>query len=142
VDHRSLGVSIDLPLLFLTGRSDDAVPYFGCKLTPANVEEAVFGCPELAASVTSFALVVGEDEHVNKRLAIALELRPDATAPANLDALREVVLARLRELNQDFREASRFIPPESVPTLELHLAASGPFAGHDVRLKRHYILRA
>jgi hypothetical protein len=50
------------------------------------------------------------------------------------------VLARLAELNQDYREAARFMPAESVPTLELHTAGTGPFAGHDVRLKRHYIL--
>jgi hypothetical protein len=44
-------------------------------------------------------------------------------------------------LNQDYREASRFMPPESVPTLELHRAGTGPFAGYDVRLKRHYVQR-
>jgi hypothetical protein len=50
------------------------------------------------------------------------------------------VLARLAELNQDYREAARFMRAESVPTLELHTAGTGPFAGLDVRLKRHYIL--
>ena len=30
---------------------------------------------------------------------------------------------------------------ESVPTLELHAAGTGPFAGYDVRLKRHYVRR-
>jgi hypothetical protein len=43
--------------------------------------------------------------------------------------------------NQDYREASRFMPPESVPTLELYAAGEGPFAGYDVRLKRHYVQR-
>jgi len=56
--------------------------------------------------------------------------------------MRERVLAELRRVNQDFREASRFIPPESVPTVELHEAGSGPFAGHDVRLKRRYVRRS
>jgi hypothetical protein len=44
-------------------------------------------------------------------------------------------------VNQDFREASRFIPAGFEPTLELHPEGTGPFAGHDVRLKRHYVQR-
>jgi hypothetical protein len=84
---------------------------------------------------------VSEDEQATKRLAIALELHEGAAAPAEDDELRKRVLARLADLNQDYREASRFMPPESVPTLELHPAGEGPFAGYDVRLKRHYVQR-
>ncbi len=131
----------DLPFLFLYGRADAAVPYFGCKITPGNVEDVVFSLPDLAPVVNSFALLVSEDEQATKRLAIALELHQGAAAPAADEELRERVLTRLAELNQDYREASRFIPPESVPTLELHSAAEGPFAGYDIRLKRHYVQR-
>src|ERR671925_156479 len=131
----------DLPLLFLYGRADAAVPYFGCKITPANLEDVVCSLPDLAPIVNSFALLVSEDEDATKRLAIALELREGAAAPAEVEGLRAQVLARLAEVNQDFREASRFMPPESVPTLEFHRAGAGPFAGYDVRLKRHYVQR-
>jgi phenylacetate-CoA ligase len=131
----------DLPLLFLYGRADAAVPYFGCKITPGNVEDVVFSLPELAPLVSSFALLVSEDEQATKRLAVALELRAGATPPTDAGELRDRMLARLAELNQDYREASRFMPPESVPTLELHAAGVGPFAGYDVRLKRHYVQR-
>lgn len=148
---RETGVSLDelaerrsdLPLLFLYGRSDAAVPYFGCKITPGNIQEIVFSLPELAEAVDSFALIVSEDEQAEKRLAIALELRPGAAlAEGGLDLVRRSVLARLAEINQDYREAERFMPPESVPTLELHARGSGPFAGADIRLKRHYIRHA
>jgi phenylacetate-CoA ligase len=141
VDLDPLGRHVDLPLLFFYGRADLAVPNFGCKITPANVEELVFGFAELAARVNSFALVASEDEQATKRLALTFELGKGREPPPDLEALRERVLDRLRELNQDFREASRFIPPESVPTLEFHAAGTGPFAGHDVRLKRHYVQR-
>jgi phenylacetate-CoA ligase len=132
----------DLPLLFLYGRSDQAVPYFGAKLTPANVDELLYALPQLAESVSSFALLVSEDERATKRLAIALELVPGREAPHELERTRTLVLEELRRVNQDFREASRFIPPESVPTVEFHPAGSGPFASHDVRLKRQYVRRA
>jgi phenylacetate-CoA ligase len=130
----------DLPLLFLYGRADDAVAYYGSKVTPADVEQAVLSLPELAEAVGSFALLVSEDESANKQLAIALEL---VEGQAHLDetSLRDRVVERMTALNQDFREAVRFMPAEAVPTLELHPAGTGPFAGHDVRLKRRYIQR-
>ena len=143
----SFGLSIDdlppradLPLLFLYGRADDAVAYYGCKITPANVEEAVYSVPELAGLVQAFALVLTEDENAEKRLAIALELNEGARPPADVGRLRDQVVERLAEVNQDFREAARFMPAAARPTLELHAAGTGPFAGHDVRLKRRYVI--
>jgi phenylacetate-CoA ligase len=83
---------------------------------------------------------VSEDEAAEKRLAIALELGPGREPPElPLEELRARVLERLAELNQDYREAERFMPPESVPTLELHAHGTGPFAGQDIRLKKHYV---
>jgi phenylacetate-CoA ligase len=128
----------DLPLLLLYGRADDAIAYYGSKVTPADVEAAVFSIPNLAAAVNSFALLVSEDEDANKRLAIALELLARHPAPEDA-ALRDVVIERLAAVNQDFREAVRFMPAAAVPTVELHPFETGPFAGHDVRLKRRYV---
>jgi phenylacetate-CoA ligase len=118
------------------------VPYFGSKVTPTNVEEVLFALPELADRVASFALLASEDEQATKHLAIAFELVADEHAPADVAAVRDRVLDELRRVNQDFREASRFIPPESVPTVEFHAQATGPFAGHDIRLKRQYVRRS
>jgi len=136
------GSRTDLPLLFHYGRADQAVAFYGSKVTPADVEAAVFSISELAALVDSFALVVREDENVDKRLTIALELSPGRDAPRDVEPLRERFLDRLKELNQDYREAARFIPPGGEPTLELHPAGSGPFATNDTRLKKRYIQQA
>ena len=131
----------DLPLLFLYGRADAAVPYFGSKITPGNLEDVVFSVPALADTVNSFALVLSEDDEATKRLAFAFELRENAEPPHDHHEVTSRILERLRELNQDFREASRFLPPASVPTVEFHAPGTGPFAGHDIRLKRHYVQR-
>jgi hypothetical protein len=85
---------------------------------------------------------VSEDDQANKRLAIALELVEGREPPGDLDELPERVIARLAEINQDFREAVRFMPPEAVPRLAVHVAGTGLFAGHDVRLKRRYVMSA
>jgi phenylacetate-CoA ligase len=131
----------DLPVLFLYGRADQAVPYFGSKVTPENVDEAMYVLPELAETVASFALILTEDERATKRLAIAFELVEGHEPPEDVERIRTRLLEELRRINQDFREASRFIPPESVPTVEFHPAMTGPFASHDVRLKRQYVRR-
>ena len=132
----------DLPLLFHYGRADQAVAFYGSKVTPRDIEEVVFSLPELAALVDSFALLVHEDEEVNKRLTIALELAEGKEPPVDVPTLRAQFLSRLKEVNQDFREASRFIPPGGEPELAFHAARSGPFAANDIRLKKRYIQRA
>jgi hypothetical protein len=99
-----------------------------------------FSLPELEDVVDSFALVVTEDEDANTRLALAFELRPGRAAPStDPDPLRQRVLGRVAELNQDYREAQCFMPVEAQSTLERHAHGTGPFAGGGIRLKRHYV---
>ena len=133
------GSRTDLPLLFLYGRADAAVAYYGCKVTPADVEQVVFAMPELAVRVNSFALIVSEDEDANKLLTIALELCERQQFPNGREELRHELIERLKAGNQDFREAARFMPAAAIPRLELHHYGQGPFARNDIRLKKHYV---
>jgi phenylacetate-CoA ligase len=126
---------LDLPLLFHYGRSDATVAFYGANLAVADVQDVVYSLPELAERVNAFALVCGEDEQANKTLELAFELRAEVEPPADV---RTPLLERLAEVNQDWREASRFMPA-SQPALEFYAAGSGPFAGYDPRLKRQYI---
>jgi phenylacetate-CoA ligase len=126
---------LDLPMLFHYGRSDSTVAFYGANVGVPDVQEVVFSIPELAERVNAFSLVLGEDERANKTLELAFELRAGADAP---DDVRGRVLERLAEVNQDWREASRFMP-ESQPTLAFHASGTGPFDGHDIRLKRQYV---
>ena len=133
------GEWLDLPLLAHWGRSDSTVAFYGAKVTPADVEQALLSVPELAPRTRSFALVAGEDARANKTLTIAVELCPDARPPDDVAGAQRALLARLAAVNQDFREAARFIPPGFEPGLRFHDAETGPFAGYDVRLKRTYV---
>jgi phenylacetate-CoA ligase len=136
VDPSSLSPDwIDLPLLFHYGRSDATVAFYGANLPVADVEEAVFSVEGLGDRVASFMLIAGEDEQANKTLELAFELAEGADAPEDV---RDRLLARLSELNPDWREASRFMPAEQ-PTLSFHAFGTGPFAGYDPRLKRQYV---
>ena len=130
---------LDLPLLFHYGRSDSTLAFYGANIAPADVEEALLSVPELGIRAGSFALLAGEDDEANKTLTIAIELRPEAAAPADAEPARRELLERLAEINQDYREAARFIPAGFEPRLEFHSPGAGPFDGYDVRLKRTYV---
>jgi phenylacetate-CoA ligase len=132
---------LPLPFLFLYGRSDSTVAFYGANVTPAAVEEMAFSVPALAERVDSFALIEGEDADANKTLAFAFELKQDAEPPGDIEAVRREALARLAELNQDYREAARIMAPGLEPTFEFHRPGTGPFADYDIRLKRKYIQR-
>ena len=127
-------------MLFHYGRSDATVAFYGANLGPADVQEAVFSVPELQDIVSSFVLLIGEDERANKTLSLAFELAHGKVAPGDVEDVRVKILERLIAVNQDYREASRFIPAGYEPSIEFHAQDTGPFAGYDIRLKRTYII--
>jgi phenylacetate-CoA ligase len=91
--------------------------------------------------VKSFQFSSYEDAHVNRRLAIHLELAEGVTLDGlgvGDEALPEIFYRGLAKANQDFREVTRMF---GVSALEvpLHLHGTGPFEGADVRLKSQYI---
>jgi phenylacetate-CoA ligase len=123
------------------GRSDMSVAYYGCKITPGEVEGILFGIPELARRINAFALVTSEDSAGNKRLAICLELATGMSAPDEVEslALSKAIYSRLAEVNQDFRESIRMVSAGLEPTIEFHAKAGGPFTANDIRVKCRYV---
>lgn len=128
-----------LPVMFHYGRSDFAVGYFGCKITPGEIESIVYGMPELATTISAFALVTHEDAKSNKILTVALELREGQIAPADVATLRDSVFARLEAVNQDFRESIKMVPADIKPEVKFYEQGEGPFALNDIRIKLRYI---
>ena len=128
---------LDLPLLFLYGRSDASVAFYGCKIPPADVQEALFRLPELARQVDAFRLHTFDDSQGDKRLIVLLEVAPDALAQGPA-AWTAKVFDALAGVNQDFRESRRMVPTGKEPQLEFHEPGTGPFAGADIRIKRQY----
>ena len=133
---------LKLPFLFHYGRSDATVAYYGANISPVDVEEVMNALTELGGRCANYALIVGEDERANKQLEIAFELRQGERAPWRQEALRSKFLARLADVNQDYREAARFIPDGYEPKLAFYETGEGPFADIDPRLKRPYIQHA
>ena len=129
----------ELPVMFMYGRSDFSVGYYGCKITPGEVESILYGLPELARRINAFALVTSEDAGNNKRLFVCLELAEGAEVPADITALTAQIFDRLAQVNQDYRESRKMVPAGYEPVLEFHAKQQGPFAANDIRVKCRYI---
>lgn len=133
----------DLPILLHYGRADMAVTYFGCKVSPPDVQEALLAVPELAERVASFTLFTSEGAQADKQLRVCFELAE--RQPVHLrhdDTLSDLFFAELRRINQDFRESWRMVPVEQRPRVEFYPFHTGPFQGEDIRIKRRYIQAA
>ncbi|MFN0245824.1 MAG: phenylacetate--CoA ligase family protein [Kofleriaceae bacterium] len=131
--------ALPLPLLFHWGRIDHAVPFYGCKLTPDDLQHAILRVPALAANAAEHALHPYEDQHANKRLDVWIELVPGSALVAT-PALEAALVHALGEVNQDFRESIRMVPPDRAPTIVLFPSGQSPLATQDVRIKKQYVV--
>ena len=130
----------DLPLLFLYGRSDMSIDYYGANVTPDSIREVVYAVEALAPIANTFRLLSYEDEAANKRMEIAVELAEGAAMPANVDEIEQQLFERLAAINGDFLNAWKHTAPaDNMPQLTLHLFETGPFKGGQRKLKNVYV---
>lgn len=128
------------PLLYVYGRSDMTVAFYGCNISPADIDEVLGREPGWLDAFNSYRLRIEErGEALRPTLVITLE-QSESAAPLEEDdaTLAHRFLSRLKTLNPDFYEASRLFEPDQL-VIERCAYATGPFANRDVRLKNHYI---
>ena len=94
-----------LPFVFLFGRSDFTVSFYGANVFPENVSVALES-QEVSAFVTGkFVLYVDDGADQNKRLNLAVELAPGQTGDAGrVTLIRGAVLAELARQNSEWVE--------------------------------------
>jgi phenylacetate-CoA ligase len=130
----------DLPLLFLYGRSDMSIDYYGANVTPDSIREVVYAIDRLAPVVNTFRLLSYEDKQANKRMEIAVELIEGAAVPGDADAIADEAFERLAAINGDFYNAwKNTAPPDNMPLFTLHPFGTGPFEGGQRKLKNEYV---
>jgi phenylacetate-CoA ligase len=129
----------NLPIMLHYGRSDLSVGYYGCKITPAEIEKILYESPVLAPVFSSFRLITSEDEQHNKLLTLAIELSRGAQEPADAEAQRLGIFEALAVANQDYRKSAEIAGQSGItPKLEFYGFREGPFVGTDIRLKAKY----
>jgi len=127
----------DWPFVYLFGRSDFTVSYYGANVYPENVQ-AGLETEALRDRVTGkFVMYVLHDSEQRERLAIHIELAPGLLPDLAGELSRPVadaIVAGVRRQNSEF---ANYIPPEAqVPLIHLH--ASGDPAWFTPGLKHRY----
>ena len=127
------------PILFVYGRSDLTVPFYGAKVYPSDIEEIINTHPSLVRQVNSFQIASYEDSQINRRLKIRLEAAKDLHDEIlRPDELRSIFFDGLCRCNQDFREVTKMFDPSCVE-IEVYKFETGPFSERDIRVKNKYI---
>ncbi len=126
------------PILFVYGRNDSSVPFYGCKVFPSDIEQILSSEATLMISFGTFQLAVTEDERLTSHLTIHLEETGSAVSSEVANSLDELFFDALARVNQDFREVSKLFDRRQVH-VQVHARDTGPFAGRDIRIKNKYI---
>jgi phenylacetate-CoA ligase len=126
------------PLLWLHGRSDQTVAFYGAKIFTTDLQNVIHDDPILSAHFQSFQFKSYEDDQLHRRLAIVLERSPAADTPPPLDELRERLFNGLARVNQDFREISKVVSKNQLD-VEIYEPEQGPFKMNGSRIKNKYL---
>ncbi|MCL1473766.1 phenylacetate--CoA ligase family protein [Argonema antarcticum] len=124
-----------LPFVYVFGRSNFTVSYFGANIYPENVtvglEQAV-----IKDWVTGkFVLQVKEDADRNKFLSAIVELAPGVEgSEGKREAIASSILSQLRRLNSEF---ANYVPP-AYQMLQVSLAPTGDPEYFPVGVKHRY----
>lgn len=127
------------PLLFIHGRGDLSVPFYGAKVFPHDLEEIINTHEALIGKINSFQLITEETEDLKRTLKIHLEKsrNPKGDLP-NAEELHTIIFEELCRVNQDFREVTRIFERSQVEII-LHDFETDMFANRDIRIKNKYI---
>ena len=112
----------ELPFVFVFGRSNFALSYYGANVYPENVAVGVEQ-PEFAERVTGkFVMEIAHDADHDPTLVIHVELAPGRSADAALcERLAESIQRELERLNSEF---ANYAPADRrVPAVHLHAHA-------------------
>lgn len=133
---------LHFPFLFVFGRTDPTVPFFGANLYASDLERVINEHPDLVGLVQSFRMITGEDEELDRNLLISLELvGAKESCMYRMETIQVWIYEALQAVNQDFREVSKMFSIKRVH-VECHDREPGPFANADARLKSNYIVDA
>ncbi|MEO0476558.1 MAG: CoF synthetase [Planctomycetota bacterium] len=130
-----------LPLLYVFGRSDMTLSFYGANIGAADIETVISSDPQWVQDYSSFRLRIDEDKQTAKQtLVITLEMSENnASYLPDTEAITQAFLQRLTALNPDIREAVRLLSPDQFE-VEVLDHGTGPFADHNNRQKHQYVL--
>ncbi|XWK88800.1 MAG: phenylacetate--CoA ligase family protein [Phormidium sp.] len=125
----------ELPFVYVFGRSNFTVSYFGANIYPENVTVGLEQ-PLIKEWVTGkFVLQVKEDADQNKYLSIVVELAPGIEANEEMKvAIANSILSQLQRLNSEF---ANYVP-QAYQTPQITLTPTGDPEYFPIGVKHRY----
>lgn len=133
-NHGGRGIR-QLPFVYIFGRSNFTVSYFGANIYPENVTVGLEQ-PVIREWVTGkFVLQVQEDADKNRFLSVVVELAPGVEeSEEKREAITSSILIQLKHLNSEF---ANYVPPE-YQTPQIALAPTGDREYFPIGVKHRY----
>jgi phenylacetate-CoA ligase len=134
---------LNLPFLFHYGRSDMSITYFGAKVTPEGIRQALNAIPSLSPHLESFQGFNAENKEKDTLMVICVELAKDVPA-SKFDAkeLADQFSEELGKLNGDFYKMLSTAKEHLRPEVRLYVHETGPFVGGHKKIKHSYVATA
>lgn len=131
---------VQLPFLWIFGRKDYTISIMGANIYPEDIEQIIYADPFLASITSSFCQHVGENDYQEVRPVFSFEIN---VVPSSLIAkkFKEALIAGLKEINADFREAWKEHPDTLEPEVRLYSPGEGPFKMKTGQIKQVRILK-
>jgi phenylacetate-CoA ligase len=129
---------LEFPILWVYGRSDLTVPFYGAKVFTTDLDGLLNSEEPLRRCYASFQMRTGHDANLSETLTITLERLRSPGPELDDGALRRVLYEGLTRVNQDFREVSKMFGPDRI-IIERFDHGQGPFAARDIRVKNQYL---
>jgi phenylacetate-CoA ligase len=128
----------DMPFVYVFGRSDFTVSFFGANIYPENITVGLEQ-PGVSGLVTGkFVLEVRETDDHNPFLSVVVELAPGAVGDPGSQALvSAAILEHLLRLNSEFRN----YVPQAYQTPQVQLAPAGDPDYFPLGVKHRYTRR-
>ncbi|KJH70546.1 phenylacetate--CoA ligase family protein [Aliterella atlantica] len=124
-----------LPFVYVFGRSNFTVSYFGANIYPENVTVGLEQGAIKDWVTGKFVLQVREDADKNRYLAIAVELAPTVEASQQkVDAIASSIQSQLLRLNSEF---ANYVPTQ-YQTPQITLKPTGDLEYFPIGVKHRY----
>jgi len=127
------------PILYVHGRGDLSVPFYGAKVFPTDIEQIINTHSDIIGKINSFQISTEEDSELKRTLKINVELMKNETEKLpDAEKLHEIFFAELSGVNQDFREVTKMFDKSCVQII-VNEFETGVFSERDIRVKNKYI---
>ncbi|OIP97289.1 hypothetical protein AUK40_03530 [Candidatus Wirthbacteria bacterium CG2_30_54_11] len=134
--NNNINNSWKLPFLYLFGKSDSTISYYGLKIFPENIKAALESDQLKQWATGKFRMQVKDDNNGIQKIIIAIELGFALEPSVELVTIfsRELVVT-LRQKNSEYNRLYESLGEKSLPLVKLFPKGSGLFSNDVVKQK-------